>query len=99
MQIVNNTDKPEKLSVKEKVKFLFRDSLFFGGLKAVSMLFPLLTIPILTRYFSVENYGLYDSLIVLANLVAAFLVFGQDSAVARWFYQVDEKKLKQKIVS
>ena len=41
MQIVNNTDKPEKLSVKEKVKFLFRDSLFFGGLKAVSMLFPL----------------------------------------------------------
>tara|TARA_Y100001954_G_C15825679_1_gene612055 strand:- start:4913 stop:6382 length:1470 start_codon:yes stop_codon:yes gene_type:complete len=99
MQLFNKADSPNKLSVKEKIKFLFRDSLFFGGLRAVSMIFPILTIPILTRYFSVENYGVYDSLIALSTLVASFLVFGQDSAVARWFYQVDEKKLKQKIVS
>tara|TARA_B100000963_G_C22594797_1_gene657301 strand:- start:161 stop:1627 length:1467 start_codon:yes stop_codon:yes gene_type:complete len=99
MKLFNKTDNPNKLSVKEKIKFLFRDSFFFGGFKAISLLFPILTIPILTRYFSVENYGLYDSLIVLSNLVASFLVFGQDSAVARWFYQVDEKKLKRKIVT
>ena len=99
MNLINKTDNPNKLSVKEKIKFLFRDSIFFGGLRAVSMLFPLLTIPLLTRYFSVENYGLYDSLLVLGSFISSFLVFGQDSAVARWFYQVEELKQKQKIVS
>jgi len=99
MQLFNKTDRPEKLSIKEKVKFLFRDSLFFGGLKAISMLFPLLTIPILTRYFSVENYGLYDSLVVLGIFISSILVFGQDSAVARWFYQVEDLNSKRKIVS
>ena len=99
MSLINKTDNPNSLSIKEKLKFLFKDSLFFGGLRAISMVFPLLTIPLLTRYFSVENYGLYDSLIVIGNLVATFLVFGQDSAVARWFYQVDEKKSKKHIVS
>lgn len=99
MNLINKTDNPNKLSVKEKIKFLFRDSIFFGGLRAVSMLFPLLTIPILTRYFSVENYGLYDSLLVLGVFISSILVFGQDSAVARWFYEVDDLNSKKKIVS
>ena len=99
MKLINKTDNPNKLSIKEKLKFLFRDSLFFGGLKAVSMVFPLLTVPILTGYFSIENYGLYESLLVFGVFLSSFLVFGQDSAVARWFYQVKELKQKQKIVS
>ena len=51
MKLFNNTDNPNKLSIKGKIEFLFKDSLFFGGLRGISMLFPLLTVPILTRYF------------------------------------------------
>ena len=99
MNLINKTDNPKSLSIKNKLKFLFKDSLFFGGLRAISMLFPILTIPLLTRYFSVENYGLYDSLLVLASFISSILVFGQDSAVARWFYQVEDLNSKRKIVS
>tara|TARA_B110000879_G_scaffold47095_1_gene66341 strand:+ start:7644 stop:9113 length:1470 start_codon:yes stop_codon:yes gene_type:complete len=99
MNLINKTDNPNSLSIKDKLKFLFKDSLFFGGLRAISMLFPLLTIPLLTRYFSVENYGLYDSLLVLGSFISSILVFGQDSAVARWFYQVEDLNSKRKIVS
>ena len=99
MNLINKTDNPKSLSIKNKLKFLFKDSLFFGGLRAISMLFPILTIPLLTRYFSVENYGLYDSLLVLGSFISSILVFGQDSAVARWFYQVEDLNSKRKIVS
>ena len=99
MNLINKTDNPNSLSIKDKLKFLLKDSLFFGGLRAISMLFPLLTIPLLTRYFSVENYGLYDSLLVLGSFISSILVFGQDSAVARWFYQVEDLNSKRKIVS
>tara|TARA_Y100001958_G_C21245129_1_gene574634 strand:+ start:1854 stop:3332 length:1479 start_codon:yes stop_codon:yes gene_type:complete len=99
LSLINKSSNPNTLSIKDKLKFLFKDSLFFGGLRAISILFPILMVPILTRYFSVENYGLYDSLIVLGSFISSFLVFGQDSAVARWFYQVNDFKEKQKIVS
>ena len=84
-----NNNGPEKLSSISKLKFLLKDSLYFGGLKAVGMLFPLITTPLLTNHLSVQNYGLYDSSLVLALFFSSFFIFGQDSAVARWFYEVD----------
>jgi O-antigen/teichoic acid export membrane protein len=99
MKLFNDASNLKNLSVKGKLKFLFRDSLYFGGLRAINIIFPLLTIPILTRYFTIEDYGLYDSLLVLSHLIFMTMVLGQDSAVARWFYQVEGRKLKQMVVS
>jgi O-antigen/teichoic acid export membrane protein len=99
MKLINNTDNPNNLSVKGKLGFLFRDTFFFGGLRAVRLLFPFITIPILTGYFPVEEYGLYDSLMVISGFFSLFLVFGQDSSVARWYYQVDDVESRKKVIS
>jgi len=99
MRILNSTDNPNQLSLKGKLIFLFKDLFFFGGLKAISLVFPFVTIPILTRYLSVEDYGFFDSLSVISGFLTLFLVLGQDSAVARWFYQVEDLVSRKKVIS
>ena len=99
INLINKSDDPSNLSSKNKIKFLLKDTIFFGGLRAISLIFPFVTVPILTRYLSVDNYGLYDSLLILSGFLSMILVFGQDSAVARWFYQVENKEDKKQVVS
>ena len=99
MAIINKTNDPSGLPFKEKIKFLAKDTLFYGGLRSIALLAPFLTIPFLTRYFKIEEYGLYDSLLVFSTFVTTLLVFGQDSALARWFYQVDDLESKKKVIT
>ena len=53
MGLINNTNDPRSLSLVDKLKFLFKDIVFFGGLRAISLIFTFLTIPIFTRYFTI----------------------------------------------
>lgn len=99
MGLLNKTDNPQKLSSKDKIKFLAKDTLFFGSLKLISLSFPFISIPLLTRYFSITEFGILDSLTIFANFLTLFLVFGQDSSVARWFYQFANECERKKVIS
>ena len=90
---------PKGLSFSSKLKFLAKDTFFFGLIKGASMIFPFLTIPLLTKYLSLEHFGLYENFLVLSTLISLFWVFGMDSAVARWYYQVDSLLEKKKVVT
>ena len=90
---------PKGLSLTGRLKFLLKDSVVYGGASAIRTLFALFTFPILTRYFSIEDYGVIDAFNVLATLLTVTVIFGQDSAVARFFYEYDDRKKKQNVVS
>lgn len=90
---------PKSLTLKGRLKFLLRDSIIYGGAGAVSKLFALFTFPIMARYFSVEDYGIIDAFTVLSSLLVTMLVFGQDSAVARYFYEYEDTLERKKVVS
>jgi len=90
---------PKSLTLKGHLKFLLRDSAIYGGAGAVSKLFALFTFPIMARYFSVEDYGIIDAFSVLSSLLVTILVFGQDSAVARYFYEYEETWERKKVIS
>lgn len=94
-----NQTEPNNLSLKEKLIFLLKDTLFFGGIKGISMVFPLITIPVLTSHFSIKNYGLYENLMIIASFISTFLILAQDSAVARWYYEVTNFEERKKIIS
>ncbi len=90
---------PIRLSLNGRLKFLLRDSVVYGGAGAVSKLFSLFTFPIMARYFSIEDYGIIDAFTVLSSLLVTLLVFGQDSAVARFFYEYEADKDRRQVVS
>lgn len=90
---------PVSLSPKHRLGFLAKDTLIYGGASALNSAFSLISFPILARYFSVADYGLVDLFSAVAGFVAILFVFGQDSAVARYFYEYPDEDERRQIVS
>jgi O-antigen/teichoic acid export membrane protein len=87
------------LSLKGRLQFLLRDVMLYGGAAAISKAFALITFPLLARHFSIGDYGVLDYFLVLGNLLAILFIFGQDSAVARFFYEYEETYTREQLIS
>ena len=90
---------PEHLSQGRRLSFLMKDSILYGGAAAFSKATALLTFPILTRHFSVEEYGIVDLFLVLSTLLTTAYIFGQDSSVARYIYEYENIEERRQIIS
>lgn len=90
---------PAVLSHQGRLEFLLKDSTLYGGAAAVSKAFALITFPLLARHFSVAEYGVLDYFLVLANFLSIFFIFGQDSAIARYFYEHEETAERRQLIS
>ena len=90
---------PNKLFQKERLLFLFKDTIIYGGAAAISRAFSLITFPILARHFSVSDYGQLDFLLVISGFLSTLLIFGQDSAVARYFYEYKSIKSRKSLIT
>lgn len=86
-------------SVGARLRFLAKDSIIYGLGAALNKAITLITFPLLARHFSVQDFGIIDLLNTLVVLVITVLVFGQDSAVARYFYEHDEPAKRRQVVS
>ena len=87
------------MSSSLKLSFLFKDSMIYGLSSAISKAFSLITFPLLIKNFTVSEFGVIDYFMVLANFITIFFVFGQDSAVARFFYESESEEDKQNVIS
>lgn len=92
-------DDPSLLSTRGRLQFLIKDSMLYGGAAALNKAFALITFPLLARHFSVVDYGLIDFFTVLVSLLATFFIFGQDSAVARFFYEYKDNETRRQLIS
>lgn len=90
---------PAKYTHHGRLAFLLKDSFLYGVASAISKGFSLITFPLLAWHFSVDDYGLLDFLLVVTTLLTVFFIFGQDSTVARFFYDQDDKDIRREIVS
>jgi len=90
---------PGRLPIRGRLGFLAKDSAIYGGAAALNAAFSLITFPLLARYFSVADYGVVDFFAVAAAFLAILAIFGQDSAVARLFYEFDSTSVRRRIIS
>ncbi|MBB5514554.1 O-antigen/teichoic acid export membrane protein [Rubricella aquisinus] len=90
---------PEHLSQEGRLAFLFKDSVLYGGAAALSKAFALITLPLLVRHFTVAEYGVLDFFMVLIVFLTILFVFGQDSAVARYYYEYEDTRDRQQLIS
>lgn len=82
-----------------RLGFLLKDTALYGLTTAVTKLMGLITLPILTKLLTPEQYGLIDSLSVLLAVVIGVCTLGQDSAIARFFYDTEDAQERRQIVS
>lgn len=83
----------------ERLKFLARDAAVYGLAGALNKALALITFPLLARHFSMDDYGVIDLLNTLLVLITTLLVFGQDSAVARYFFEDTSDVYRRQVAS
>ncbi len=66
---------------------------------AISRAFSLVTFPLVARKLSVADYGTLDLFLVLSGFLMTSLIFGQDSAVGRYFYEYDHPEERRQVIS
>ena len=88
-----------QLNRRDRLAFLFKDSVVYGGATAISRLFSLVTFPLLARNLSVAEYGTLDLFLVLSGFLTTFLIFGLDSAVVRYFYEYERMDQRRQLIS
>ena len=90
---------PNRHSTRGRLAFLVKDSAVYGGAAAISKAFSFITFPLLARHFSVTQYGTMDFFLGLSGFFATLIVFGQDSAVARYFCEQKDYEDRCQLVS
>lgn len=80
-----------------KLRFLAKDSALYGGIKALSKFVAVFLTPLLTRYLDKEAFGTYDAMMVLNALFVVIIVFGVDSALARFYYEKDDESYRKEL--
>jgi O-antigen/teichoic acid export membrane protein len=95
MQIRN----PRGMSQNGRMSFLLKDSVIYGGAAAISKSFSIITFPVIARHFSTAEYGIIDLFGVVATFIGILVVFGQDSAVAPYFYEHEDTDVRRQLIS
>lgn len=90
---------PRSLSKLQQLRFLANDTLIYGAASAINKSFALILFPLLTRNLSVADYGRLDLALYAAMLLGLIIVWGQDSAVARLFFEDEDTSDRQQIIS
>ena len=85
--------------IRTRLGFLMKDSIVYGGGAAISQAFSLITFPLLTRHFAVEEFGELDYFMVLSSFLVTLFIFGHDSGVARYFYEYEDKTDRCQVIS
>ncbi len=81
------------------LRALARDSVIYGLAAVANKALALVTFPILARYYGAAGYGTLDLLLFAINWAALVVIFGQDSAVARFLHEHGDDPTRAQIVS
>ena len=83
--------------LKSTLKFLIKDSAFYGAGNAISKSLQLITLPLVVKSVSDTDFSNWNMIQASTAIVAGLVLFGMDSAAARFFYDTKEAKEKKKI--
>lgn len=77
------------------LKFLAKDSALYGIAGSLQKLVALMIIPLISRYLTKEEFGILNTITPFAMVFAGVITLGQDSAIARWFYDSSDNLSKK----
>ena len=83
--------------LKSTLKFLIKDSAFYGAGNAISKSLQLITLPLVVKSVSDTDFSNWNMIQASTAIMAGLVLFGMDSAAARFYYDVKEEGDRKKI--
>ena len=78
---------------------LVSDAFTYGLGSGIQKILNLVLIFFISKELTVEQFGIFDFYLIFSNLIVMILVFGQDQAIARLFYNYNSFNQRQKLIS
>lgn len=88
-----------EVTIKTKIKELFNHGFIYGLTSSFQSALGFVLLPILTDYYTPEEFGIYSIILLVSTLASAFFYFGATSALARFYFDEDSDLYKKQIVS
>ena len=83
------------MNLREVIARLTSESLVYGLGQAGGRLVQLILVPILTRTFRPDEYGVIELVMLVFAIVSLFTVSGMDAALARYFYELPDRQSRR----
>jgi O-antigen/teichoic acid export membrane protein len=87
------------MSLRESLRRLSGESLIYGLGQASGRAVNLLLVPVLTRVLLKQQFGVAELVTGYSASLLLVLVFGMDGALARFFYQQDDRAARVRMTS
>ena len=81
------------------IKELLKSVVVYGLASAISKFVGLFLVPVYTRIFTPEQYGIIDLIQTVTGIVAIFGMLQLESAIQRYYYEVKSDEERQKYLS
>ena len=78
---------------------LLKDSVIYGGGRAVQKLLAALMLPLFTAYLTRSDYGIIGMVVVFMAALDVFVTLGFDMAFSRFYFDSDEPSSRSKVIT
>lgn len=85
--------------MKSKILETGKHTIIYGISSAFQSLIGFVLLPLLTKYYTSEEFGIYSLLILVSTLLGAFFFFGSTSTLNRYFFESESEIQKKSIVT
>lgn len=83
----------------QRLKQLVSQGVIFGLTSSLQSALSFILLPLYTKYFSLDEFGGYNMLLVIAGLCNTIFYLGASSVLGRFYYDYKEKGQDKEIVS
>lgn len=83
----------------QRLKQLVSQGVIFGLTSSLQSALSFILLPLYTKYFSLDEFGGYNMLLVIAGLCNTIFYLGASSVLGRFYYDYKEKSQDKEIVS
>lgn len=83
----------------ENLKRLSKDSIIYGIGNAIEFAAGLILLPILTKIFTPEDYGVIDTVVTIISFLSLIIFLGLNSATQRFYFKETDSKKNSNTIS
>lgn len=89
----------EKVTTGSRLKQLLHHGLIFGLTSSLQSALGFILLPLYTRYLSLEEFGVYNMLLVIGTACNTIFGLGASSALGRYYYEYREAGKEKECIS
>ncbi len=85
-------------SISHKLKETASHAIVYGISASIQSLVGFLLLPLLARYLTTKEYGIYSLILLIGTLAGSFFYFGASSALSRFYFENNSDEQRSRVV-